>query len=120
MLQKNLDVARNYLKAEDGKTRSLEFTLQLSLLSAAAWNTAQSAESARRIESDWSIPVARTYELQALYQRQQESAMDTLGGIGAEGEDQPPSRRSVREMAHSLSTLIELNKQLASAYQQRL
>lgn len=121
MLQKNLDTARNYLKPETAeKTRSLEFNLQLSLLSAAAWNTAQSAESARRLESDWAIPVARTYELQALYQRQQELAMDTLAGLGAEGEDQPPSRRGVREMAHSIGTLIELNEQLASAYKQRL
>lgn len=121
MLLKNLDTARKYLRPENAeKTRSLEFNLQLSLLSAAAWNTAQSAESARRLESEWSIPIARTYELQALYQRQQELAMDTLAGLGAEGEDQPPSHRSVREMAHSLSTLIDLNEQLTAAYKQRL
>ena len=120
MLQKNLDVARNYLKPEGDKVQSLEFSLQLSLLSAAAWNTAQSAESARRLESDWSIPTARTYELQALYQRQQESVMDTLAGIGAVGEDEPPTRQSVRELAHSISTLIALNEQLEKAYRERL
>lgn len=120
MLQKNLDVARGYLKPEGANTNSLEFNLQLSLLSAAAWNTAQTSESARRLESEWSIPVARTYELQALYQRQQESAMDTLARIAAIGEEQRPSRQSVRELAHSISTLIELNKQLAAAYRQRL
>lgn len=120
MLQKNLAVARNYLKPEGDKVRSLEFNLQLSLLSAAAWNTAQSAESARRLESDWSIPTARTYELQALYQRQQESVMDTLAGIGAVGEDEPPTRQSVRELAHSISTLIALNEQLEKAYRERL
>ena len=119
-LQKNLDIARNYLKAEGSQVRSLEFNLQLSLLSAAAWNTAQSAESARRLESDWNIPTARTYELQALYQRQQESAMDTLAGIGAVGEDEPPTRQSVRELAHSISTLIALNEQLEEAYRERL
>jgi len=119
-LQKNLDIARNHLKPEGDKVRSLEFNLQLSLLSAAAWNTAQSAESARRLESDWNIPTARTYELQALYQRQQESAMDTLAGIGAVGEDEPPTRQSVRELAHSISTLIALNEQLEEAYRERL
>lgn len=120
MLQKNLDVARNYLKPEGASVTSLEFNLQLSLLSAAAWNTAQSAESARRLESDWSIPTARTYELQGLYQRQQETVMDTLAGIGAVGEDEPPTRKSVRELAHSISTLIGLNEQLEAAYRQRM
>ncbi len=120
MLQKNLDIARGYLTPEGAKTRSLEFSLQLSLLSAAAWNTAQSAESARRLESEWSIPTARTYELQALYQRQQETVMDTLAGVGAAGEEERPTQKSVRELAHSIGTLLALNEQLEAAYRQRL
>jgi hypothetical protein len=96
--------------------RSLRFDVGLSLLSEAAFRTAQSSEAMQRLDTGWRIEAARAYELQALYERQQETLLDTLNDIVSDTGVQPASA-SVRAAELRLRTLLELNQQLAGQYQ---
>lgn len=114
-LRAALGEARRYLDPAGAGMRSLRFDVGLSLLSEAAFRTAQSSDAVQRLDTGWRIEAARTYELQALYERQQEALLDTLNAIVSDTGALPASAR-VRTAELRLRTMLELNQQLAGQY----
>jgi hypothetical protein len=115
-LQRAIDDAHHYLEPDGRQVHSLQFNVRLSLLSAAAWQTVQSSNAVQRLEPDWRIRVAKVYELQALYQRQQESTLGALNAIAIDDKDERPSSASVRALDTQMRTMMGLNQQLDAQY----
>ena len=119
-LQQGIDDAQRFLGPDGEKVHALNFTVRVSLLSAAAWQTTQLSQASQRLDADWRVRVAKVYELQGLYQRQQEATMVGLNAFGALGRDERPTPASVRAFETQMRTMLTLNRQLAQAYHELL
>ncbi len=117
-LQQGIDDAQRYLGPEGERVHALNFTVRVSLLSAAAWQTMQSSEASQRLDADWRVRTAKVYELQGLYQRQQEATMVALNTFSGLGQDERPTPASVRGFEAQMRTMMTLNQQLAQGYRE--
>ena len=115
-LQQGIGDAQRFLGPDGHQVHVLNFTVRLSLLSAAAWQTTQFSAASQRLDADWRVKTAQVYELQALYQRQQEATMDALNAFAILGEGERPASSSVRALDTQMRTMMTLNQQLAERY----
>ena len=53
-------------------------SIEIVLLSSAAWRAAQQTEASRRMDYGWMLRVSQTYELQALHQTAQAAVIDAI------------------------------------------
>jgi hypothetical protein len=119
-LQRGLDDARRFVGPDGDQMHALDFTVDLSLLSAAAWQTTQSSQASQRMGTDWRVETAKVYELQALYQRQQEATLAALNTFAVLGNDERPRPADVRALEAQMRTMMTLNQQLSQRYRSLL
>ena len=92
-----------------------DINLQLALLSSAAWRAAQSTEASRRIDYQWMLQVAQTYELQGLVQDAQSAAIDAL--VLHMAADDPQTRQATgRALLRRIRVLSTLARTLDDDY----
>lgn len=87
------------------------------VLTAAAWQTTQNSNNAvERLSPAWRIKVAKAYELQELYQRQQEAAMDALVAFTTRREGRASDEELVKTLFYQVRMQKAGNLELTSAY----
>ena len=92
------------------RANSVQTGMNLSQLSAAAFQTAQATQAAQFLDFDWLVRVARTYELQRTYVSAQDSALIEVGGSSgaiASGEQPLAILRRVESRLRTLQTLAD-------------
>lgn len=87
------------LAAEPPLLRDVTSDFEIALLSTAAWRSAQSMESARRMDHAWMLTVARAYELQALYEQAQWGALDANMTFSAARDESERADAASRALA---------------------
>ncbi|HET9693994.1 MAG TPA: hypothetical protein VFP48_06395 [Steroidobacteraceae bacterium] len=89
--------------------------LELALLSSAAWRTAQSMEASRRMDYTWMLQVSQSYELQALYQDAQPTAVEALV-TQRTSMNEATRRANARALLGRLRVLASLGQALEEDY----
>ena len=89
--------------------------LQLSLLSTAAWRTAQSMEASRRMDYAWLLQISQTYELQAIYLDAQAATVEALVEYRTR-EDEAARRAAVRTLLGRVRVLESFGQSLEDDY----
>lgn len=92
-----------------------ELGFELALLSTAAWRSAQSMDVARRIDQTWMLQAARAYELQALYEQTQWSAVEANMDLKASNDD-AIAHANARALLARIRLLAGFSKSLESDY----
>lgn len=88
---------------------------ELALLSSAAWRSAQSMDVARRMDYGWMLQVARAYELQAMFEQAQWSAVAANTTFQAAG-DEASRAAGARELLARMRLLAFFSKSLEGDY----
>jgi hypothetical protein len=107
-------IARLQEAASDPELRELGVQFEYSLLSEAAWQTAQMTRAAHFIEYETVQRVARLYDLQALFDEGQAGMLEFISGMG-ELASTEPTRIPVL-MLGRLQVVMELGDGLTQAY----
>ena len=94
----------------------LHVTVELALLSDAAFNLLQSSAESSSLDLEWRLQVAKVYELQALVEQRQLHAIDRIS-VGSPTSEAPLQQR---ELARSFLTefrmLQQFRENLAGSY----
>lgn len=102
----------------DGDEDALSgFDFSFSLLTSAAWQTAQMTRAAHFLDFDWVTRVARLYDLQELYDRAQSAVVDEFG---AGGPDEAQLEEFLRKLQARISLAATLQDELLEAYEEVL
>jgi hypothetical protein len=102
------------------KTASVDTTMHLAQLSAAAFQAAQSTQAIQFVDFDWLVGVGRVYELQKTYALVQDAALDevSISGGAISGGAQP---LAIMERINSrISAAQQLAKSLLQAYDEAI
>jgi hypothetical protein len=104
----------------DGPVTSVQTNMNLSQLSAAAFQTAQATEAAQFLDFEWLVQVGRTYELQRTYVSTQDSALVEVGGSGGAIANGEHPRAVLQRVESRLRTLQMLADGLLAAYDETI
>jgi hypothetical protein len=102
------------LDAAQAEPHELKVELGLSLLSPAAWRAALATQSSQRIDFEWTMRVAKVYELQDSFLHVQEAAVDQLAALPPGGD--ADGRRIAAALLPRLGALAQLADGLAASY----
>ena len=92
--------------------------LEVSLLSAAAWESAQMSQAVQYLDFDVMRDLSEVYEIQDLYDRMQAGAVDNMTEMMRTAEQDPVA--AVRQGMISLSVLTDLHGSLTEVYRNTL
>jgi hypothetical protein len=92
--------------------------LEVSLLSTAAWQSAQMSQAVQYLDFDIMRTLSEVYEIQDLYDRVQTGAVDNMTEMMRTAEEDPVA--AVRQGVISLSVLQELQGSLLEVYRNTL
>jgi hypothetical protein len=92
--------------------------LEVALLSAAAWESAQMSQAVQYLDFDVMRDLSEVYEIQALYDRMQAGAVDNMTEMMRTAEQDPVA--AVRQGMISLSVLTDLHASLIEVYRNAL
>ncbi|MCL1636095.1 hypothetical protein M2650_15845 [Luteimonas sp. SX5] len=113
----NLADAERAVKSEDEREQASRLVVTSAVLTAAAWQTTQTSNNAvERLPAAWRIEVAKAYELQELYQRQQQSAMDALVEFTTRREGSPSEEDLIKTLFYQVRMQKAGNLELTGAY----
>ena len=106
--------------SEQGKPgpHELSVDLELAVFSSAAWRTAQATESSRRMDYAWMLQTSQAYELQAMYQEAQWSAVETLVTLRTTDDD--AAQATSRALLGRIRLLTSLGEALEDDYERIL
>lgn len=110
LVMAHMDSVKALLDAGD-QPESLSINYPVSLLSSAAWQTAQVTRAVHFVPIEEVTRIAGVYDFQAFFLRSQEQLTDAIGGILSGGEEPEAILRSIRPryrtVASFRSTLAE-------------
>ena len=109
-------IAKQVAALADGPANSVQAGMNLSQLSAAAFQTAQATQAAQFLDFDWLVRVGRTYELQRTYVATQDNALIEVGGAGGAIASGEHPRAVLQRVESRLRTLQTLADGLLAAY----
>lgn len=113
----NLAEAERIVKTETDAEQPSRLGVTSAVLTAAAWQTTQNSNNAvERLQPAWRIKVAKAYELQELYQRQQEAAMDALVQFTTRREGRASDEELIKTLFYQVRMQKAGNLELTSAY----
>jgi len=116
-INSNLAEAEHVVKSETDAEQPSRLEVTSAVLTAAAWQTTQNSNNAvERLSPAWRIKVAKAYELQELYQRQQESAMDALVQFTTRREGRASDEELIKTLFYQVRMQKAGNLELTSAY----
>jgi len=116
-INSNLAEAEFIVKSEAEEDQPSQLEVTAAVLTAAAWQTTQNSNNAvERLPPAWRIKVAKAYELQELYQRQQEAAMDALVAFTTRREGRASDEELVKALFYQVRMQKAGNLELTSAY----
>jgi hypothetical protein len=92
--------------------------LEVSLLSAAAWQSAQMSQAIQYFDFDTMRRLSEVYEIQDLYDRVQTAAVDNMTQLMRTAEEDPVA--AVRQGVISLTVLSDLHVSLVEVYREAL
>jgi hypothetical protein len=116
-INSNLAEAEHVVKSEADAEQPSRLEVTSAVLTAAAWQTTQNSNNAvERLSPAWRIKVAKAYELQELYQRQQESAMDALVQFTTRREGRASDEELIKTLFYQVRMQKAGNLELTSAY----
>ena len=92
--------------------------LEVALLSAAAWQSAQMSQAVQYLDFDVMRDLSEVYEIQDLYDRMQAGAVDNMAELMRIAEQDPAA--AVRQGMISLSVLTDLHRSLMEVYSNTL
>ena len=92
--------------------------LEVALLSAAAWESAQMSQAVQYLDFDVMRDLSEVYEIQALYDRMQAGAVDNMTEMMRTAEQDPVA--AVRQGMIGLSVLTDLHASLIEVYRNAL
>ncbi|HEX2094784.1 MAG TPA: hypothetical protein VHG28_20435 [Longimicrobiaceae bacterium] len=95
---------------------ALEVNFSISLLTSAAWQTAQVTQAVHLLDYDWTSRVARLYELQALYNETQRRLADRITDLGDLAGSDPQPQRIIELVRTPLQVVIRLEDALIGEY----
>ena len=115
-----LDVANVVLgDLEEGRDPGdADIGLEVSLLSSAAWHSAQMSQAVQYLDFDVMRKLSEAYEIQDLYERVQTAAVDNMTEAMRTAQDDPAA--AVRQGVISLTVLSDLRTSLADVYSNTL
>ncbi len=116
-INSNLAEAEQVVKSEADAEQGSRLAVTSAVLTAAAWQTTQNSNNAvERLSPAWRIKVAKAYELQELYQRQQEAAMDALVQFTTRREGRASDEELIKTLFYQVRMQKAGNLELTSAY----
>jgi hypothetical protein len=92
----------------------IEVDFSISLLSSAAWHTAQMTQVANFLDLNWIIEVSRLYEIQELYEDRQKSLVTLISDMDRNQAEDP--HQLITLILSKLRTLIRLQDGFMEAY----
>ena len=92
--------------------------LEVALLSAAAWQSAQMSQAVQYFDFDAMRRLSEVYEIQDLYDRMQTAAVDNMTRLMRTAEEDPVG--AVRQVVISLTVLSDLQGSLVEVYREAL
>lgn len=120
-IDSNIDEAERVVKSEVGRDEPSKLVVTSAVLTAAAWETTQSSDNAvERLDPAWRIKVAKAYELQEQYQRQQQAAMDALVEFTTRRDQSPEEEDLVKALFFQVRMQKAGNLELTGAYRELL
>jgi len=120
-IDSNIDEAERIVKSEAEREQASRLVVTSAVLTAAAWETTQSSDNAvERLDPSWRIKVAKAYELQEQYQRQQQAAMDALVEFTTRREESPEEEDMVKALFYQVRMQKAGNLELTGAYRELL
>ena len=109
--------AEGVVKSEGERDQASKLVVTSAVLTAAAWQTTQTSNNAvERLPAAWRIKVAKAYELQELYQRQQQAAMDALVDFTTRRERSPSEEDLIKTLFYQVRMQKAGNLELSGAY----
>lgn len=109
--------AEGVVKSEGERDQASKLVVTSAVLTAAAWQTTQTSNNAvERLPAAWRIKVAKAYELQELYQRQQQAAMDALVEFTTRREGNPSEEDLIKTLFYQVRMQKAGNLELSGAY----
>lgn len=116
-INSNLAEAEQVVKSEADTEQGSRLAVTSAVLTAAAWQTTQNSNNAvERLSPAWRIKVAKAYELQELYQRQQEAAMDALVQFTTRREGRASDEELIKTLFYQVRMQKAGNLELTGAY----
>lgn len=120
-IDSNLAQAERLVRAKAGDDPSSNVVVTSAVLTAAAWETTQSSNNAiERLDPGWQIKVAKAYELQELYQRRQEAAMDALVRFTTTSPGSSDEKDLQKMLFMQVRMQKAVNQELTGAYRELL
>ena len=115
-----LEAAREVLKelevgAESGDA---DIGLEVSLLSTAAWQSAQMSQAVHYFDLDAMRQLSEVYEIQEMYDRMQTGIVDGMGDLLRIAREDPEA--AVRQGVSGVSMLVGFHETLAETYRHTL
>lgn len=101
-----------------GEVGDADIGLEVSLLSAAAWQSAQMSQAVQYLDLETVREISEVYEIQDLYERMQDGMVDGMGDLIRIAEEDPQA--AVRQGTSSLGLLLEMQRVLAEVYRNTL
>ena len=110
-------MTENLEEIEGGTSSEIRVEFSYSLLSSAAWRTAQVTQAAHYLEYDWIIRVSRLYDLQEQFRESQSAILDQIGSFGATAAGAGDMAPVLRALRGRMGIVIGLQDGLIGAYE---
>jgi hypothetical protein len=118
--EERLERARRVLDELEagGEEGDADIGLEVSLLSTAAWQSAQMSQAVQYLDLETMREISEVYEIQELYERMQDDMVDGIRELVRIAEEDP--RAAVRQGTSGLAMVMELQRVLADVYRNSL
>jgi len=115
-----LEAAREVLKELEvgGESGDADIGLEVSLLSTAAWQSAQMSQAVHYFDLDAMRQLSEVYEIQEMYDRMQTGIVDGMGDLLRIAREDPEA--AVRQGVSGVSMLVGFHETLAETYRHTL
>ena len=115
-----LEAAREVLKELEvgGESGDADIGLEVSLLSTAAWQSAQMSQAVHYFDLDAMRQLSEVYEIQEMYDRMQTGIVDGMGDLLRIAREDPEA--AVRQGVSSVGLLVGFQETLAETYRNTL
>ena len=115
-----LEAAREVLKELEvgGESGDADIGLEVSLLSTAAWQSAQMSQAVHYFDLDAMRQLSEVYEIQEMYDRMQTGIVDGMGDLLRIAREDPEA--AVRQGVSGVRMLVGFHETLAETYRHTL
>jgi hypothetical protein len=110
-------LTENLEQIEAGESSEIRVDFSFSLLSSAAWQTAQVTQAAHHLDYEWIIRVSRLYDLQEQFRESQSAILDQIGNFGAAAAQAGDVGPVLAALAGRVEILLDLQDGLIEAYE---